>query len=194
MHPQTGAVIPPNLLRDRFVHFTADNIDMNDATLDGKKTFHATQAAAWQRGPAPDLLLSNLKPSNKTKLDVPTAMNELIPVSIIEGHADVTFQEAVQKDWYTVTEDKSDAAIRARATDMAFVIERQDKATKPGWSVFNQANSSDIHEVTTIGYMPIIQAPAHELDTLNTVVQRFIHVSSSLGQKHVVQTVDQALC
>jgi len=47
--------------------------------------------------------------------------------------------------------------------------------------------------VTTIGYMPIIQAPAHELDTLNTVVQRFIHVSSSLGQKHVLLTVDQAL-
>ena len=41
--------------------------------------------------------------------------------------------------------------------------------------------------------MPIIQAPAHELDKLNTVVQRFIHVSSSFGQQYVVLTVDQAL-
>ena len=40
---------------DRFVHFTCDNIDINDSSLDGKNSFHATQVAAWQRGPALDL-------------------------------------------------------------------------------------------------------------------------------------------
>ena len=43
MDLETGAVIPPNLCKERFVHFTADNIDINDSTLDGKNTFHATQ-------------------------------------------------------------------------------------------------------------------------------------------------------
>lgn len=48
-------------------------------------------------------------------------------------------------------------------------------------------------EVTSIGYMPIVQAPAHELDTLNTVIQRFRHTATALGQQHVVLTVDEAL-
>lgn len=52
--------VPPNLTFGRFTHFTADNIDVNDSTLDGKNTFHATQVAAWERGTAPDAKLSEL--------------------------------------------------------------------------------------------------------------------------------------
>jgi len=59
-----------NLVHGRFVHFTADNIDINDSSLSGKNTFHATQMAAWQRGPAPDFLLSDLTPSKNKKLQV----------------------------------------------------------------------------------------------------------------------------
>lgn len=44
---------------------------------------------------------------------------------------------------------------------------------------------------TTVGYMPIIQAPAHELSTLNTVVRRVIHVAKELNQTNVVLTVDE---
>ena len=44
-----------------------------------------------------------------------------------------------------------------------------------------------------IGYMPILQAPAHEFDTLSAVVKRCMHVSSVLGQRYTVITVDQAL-
>ena len=43
------------------------------------------------------------------------------------------------------------------------------------------------------GYMPIIQSPAHELDTLNTVVLRCKYIANALGQQQVVLTVDEAL-
>ena len=43
MNPETGAVIPPNLQDGKFVHFTCDNIDINENSLDGKNSFHATQ-------------------------------------------------------------------------------------------------------------------------------------------------------
>ena len=45
----------------------------------------------------------------------------------------------------------------------------------------------------TVGYMPIIQAPAHQLDTLHTVVLRCKHIARQLGQQHVVITVNEAL-
>ena len=46
---ENGAVIPPNLVHCGFLHFTADNIDINDSTLGAKNTSHCTQMAAWFR-------------------------------------------------------------------------------------------------------------------------------------------------
>ena len=34
---------------------------------------------------------------------------------------------------------------------------------------------------------------AHEFDTLNTVVKRYMHISAALGQEHTTLTVDQVL-
>ena len=45
-----GAVVPQNLVKGRFVHFSTDNVDINEYTLDGKGTFHATQVAASNAG------------------------------------------------------------------------------------------------------------------------------------------------
>ena len=44
-----GAVVPPNLVSNIFIHFTCDNIDLNGSSLDGKNSFHVTQVslAAW---------------------------------------------------------------------------------------------------------------------------------------------------
>ena len=47
--------------------------------------------------------------------------------------------------------------------------------------------------MTTIGYLPIIQAPAHDIDTLNTIVQRALHILQALNQNYLVLTVDEAL-
>ena len=43
MDSESGTTIPPNLNEGRFIHFSADSIDINESTLDGKNTFHATQ-------------------------------------------------------------------------------------------------------------------------------------------------------
>ena len=54
-------------------------MDINEATLDGKGTFHATQVAAWQRDPPKTNLLEGIKFSNTGTLHIPAAMNDLIP-------------------------------------------------------------------------------------------------------------------
>ena len=65
-----GSVLPPNLVKYRFVHFSTDNIDINDRTLDGKNTFHATQVAAWQRRPPSKDILNCIKLSTRETLNV----------------------------------------------------------------------------------------------------------------------------
>jgi hypothetical protein len=74
LNVNTGCFVPHNL---KFTHFTADNIEINDPTLDGKHTFHATQMAAWQRGIGNILQLDKLLPSSREILK-----HELMPVPI----------------------------------------------------------------------------------------------------------------
>jgi hypothetical protein len=72
-------------------------------------------------------------------------------------------------------------------------LKRNKQEVPITWSVFNQSISSINPDLTIVGYMPIVQAPAHEIDTLNTVVQKCMYISDPLGQRHTVLTVNQAL-
>ena len=59
----------------------------------------------------------------------------------------------------------ADVVRTAQATDLAFNMLRNKAGLKSGWTEFNQSLSKNDQDVTAIGYMPILQAPAHELDT-----------------------------
>ena len=63
---------------------------------------------------------------------------------------------------------------------------------KTAFSQFLLKEAGETKVVTKVGYMPIIQAPAHEMDTPNTVVRKCMRVAAALGQQHTVITVDQA--
>lgn len=197
MDEATGSVVPPNLVHNTFVHFTCDNIDINDSSLNGKDSFHATQVASWQRGPASDMGLNSLHPTtNKTTLEVPAVLEELIPagISFNDGRTEPTLTQNTEKEWFVASAEDNYGIRKAMATDMAFFILRQKETdARTGWTQFNQEQTDVDPPVTTVGYIPIVQAPAHELDTLNTVVVRCRHVANTLGQKHVVLTVDEAL-
>ena len=78
-------------------------------------------------------------------------------------------------------------------SDLAFFLRSQVPEVKSSWTVFNQSLSSEESEQTAVGYLPIILAPAHEFDTLNTVVKRCMAISSRIWQEHTVITVDQSL-
>ena len=45
--------IPRGIQEGRFAHFSADNVDILEETLDGKNSFHATHIAVWHRGSVP---------------------------------------------------------------------------------------------------------------------------------------------
>ena len=120
---ETGAVIPPNFVEDKFVHFIADNIDNLDETLDGKNTFHATHVAAWERGQLSDRVLVTLSPSS-CKLDIPEILVKLSPVDIKEGTSNPKFALPVNPMLFKSFGDESTKA--ASATFLAFVLSRQE--------------------------------------------------------------------
>lgn len=69
-----GTVVLTDVNPDNFMQFTTDNIDINDSSLEGKDTFHATQVPGWQRGPDKTKHLASLRPADKTTLVIPEAL------------------------------------------------------------------------------------------------------------------------
>lgn len=49
MDMDTGAVVPPNFVPNRFVHFTCDNIDINDSSSDGTAVIDVIVLSAIQQ-------------------------------------------------------------------------------------------------------------------------------------------------
>ena len=175
------------------MHFSTDNIDILDASLDGKNTFHATQVTAWQRGPAAKTdILQNTQPSHE-QLIVPEELTTNIPPKTLVSYPEQKFHDEVQLEWFTEGGDPNPHQVLAEAKDIVFQMKRRTEYPKRGWSQYNQQMSDRDPESTTIGYMPIILSPAHEYDTLNTVIIRCKHVAESLGQPYVVLTADEAL-
>ena len=167
-----GFVLPPNLVEGVFTHFSADNLDILDSSLDVKDTCHVTQITAWQAGPGKDIDLEEIVPSKNKTLEAPPDMDKIICTNAVLGKGAPTF-ENVDLDMFktqpTVTKQST-------AKDMAFLIERQKQDLKVGWTEYNEAISTNTKEIKTVGYMLSLQAPAHEINTLNTVVQRCLYV------------------
>ena len=134
-----------------------------------------------------------LEPSTRSTLVVPSVLEDLYPANINPATSEPVFNAPVDKAWFVESELGDDCVQQAKATDLAYFLRCQDSETRPSWTVFNQSISSSEPEQTAAGYLPIILAPAYELDTLNTVVKRCMAISSHFGQEHTVLIVDQAL-
>ncbi len=64
----------------------------------------------------------------------------------------------------------------------------------PAWTGFNQLTLTDDSEISKVGHLPVINAPAHEQDTLWTVIHRCLEITEILNPgQSVVVTLDEQL-
>ena len=94
-------------------------------------------------------------------------MERIYPVEVKRSSA--LFSRVVEKEWFA--NDDNDSVRTAHATDLAFNMLRHHPEIRSVWTELNHSLSQNEQEVTTIGCMPIIQAPLHGGDTLDTVVK-----------------------
>ena len=191
--------IPHNIEPDRFVQFSCDNIDVLEATLDGKNTFHCTQMMAWQRSSEHQVLENvPLKVERQRKLDhqVLTRFHELDKAKMpASGRPVPKFQNGTvfeMENWMNQNRERNVASV----SDTAWIIARQfcsNDQKIPIWGAFNEVRCSVDPPVTTAGMLPILQAPADDNNTMTAVINRFVSVSRHFGQRFTVITADQPL-
>ena len=71
--------------------------------------------------------------------------------------------------------------------------QQDDEGEIPAWTGFNQTITDDTPHTSTFGYLPIIPAPAHDMDTMMTVMLHCQGIARKLGAQSTVLTLDQAL-
>ena len=193
MDKDTGAVIPQNFVFGKFVHFSADNLDVHSNSLDGKEMFNVTQVAAYQRSDDEHQLpFSHIKTFSKEQTFRPPDILTKIPKVPIQNEKLSPVINPFTKDLFK-KQEINDSHIKAKAADNTLYLSRQDMDKRPGWTEFNQQNNHNLSTKTAISYMPMILNPAHEYDTIDVVVRRCMAISSHFKQEHTVLTVDQQL-
>ena len=137
--------------------------------------------------------MDGLVTTSKTTLDVPQIIGKTFPVKVFLENKKSPFQHAVTVGDFKMTEEHTAESKRSVALDQSFFLNRHASEEKPGWTDFNRRICHNNPNQMLIGHMRIILAPAHEYDTLNTVIKRCVAVSEYFKEKHTVITGDQAL-
>lgn len=202
-----GVVVPSNIRPGSFVQVAGDNNDINEETLDGKLTTHATTMVLYQRGkfgPAP-MRTVYADHTERTRSLKSTGICQLMKEYSAYGkHPPVTnFLGQVETEWFKCTENLHAAASQV---DLAWALVRMTPAKLfevdllpteqqkvPGWSAFQAMVHTNVPTSTNIGYCPMINGSPTEFSTVYTLMKAVQSMMASLGQKDSVITFDLAI-
>ena len=201
-YKQDGYVyIPESIRPGTFVHCSFDNIDLLEATIDGKNTFHSTQLTTWQRKFGIADSLPSLHFDVQTKSLDKEAMetfHKLDKAKLQSSHRQPSsYPEGFSLNMASWLSESSQ--IKASSIqNLSWILARNHSHEEQGqsvplWGAFNESSSLVHHPITNVGMLPILQAPADDYDTVTTVINKFQALTRSLGQAFTVITADQPL-
>lgn len=177
-----------------FVDAAIDNFDLNEDSLDGKRTTHAMASVIYQRCggsggcesfprtgkkslSVAEYNEEQLKRYNKPqKRPEPAAISD---VSVVTG------------------EDKENfSSFAAKIKDLLWSLSRgqnRENRSIPSWAGFNSLISVNEIPLTTVRYFPFLHAPPSDLSTIYTTLITLVKVAEKLGQSHILVTADLAI-
>ena len=164
-----GTVIPSNISPGPFIQIAADNNDLNEETLDGKNTTHATTMVVYQRKAfGPDLPPAPLV-DHTTKRRSLQSTSSIYDIQECYAHgrrpAVSAYVNQVENKWF---EDGKECFIDASRSDEVWRLMRLhpsslqqasepgDNQPVPGWSGFNAILFPEMAYESNIGYCPMI--------------------------------------
>ena len=191
-------VIPANIAHLKlpgYIRFANDNIDINEETLDGKGTFHASQSAIFVRPDTTNDEASMQVEFSRKSRKIPQELQELKQAGIGSQQPEPLFWKDLNINLFKPQEDTRYLAVVRDAVWLICKTLNDQEQHIPAWTGFNQTldeKSKDV-PVTIIGHLPIINAPAHDYDVLWTVMARCMDITRHLGQEFCVLTLDLQL-
>ena len=186
-----GVIVPSNLSPCVFVQFAADNNDLNEDTLDGKHTTHATTMVAYQRKAFRPVLAQQSLADHSLKrrsLETPLSIQTIHDFGV-RGRTVTLFLGKVQNigpsfdnnpgierndfAWFLLRLNKHYCLLSA-------IDAENGQQTIPSWSAFNATVSLVTAQRTNVGYCPMIAGSATEYSIIYTVMKTIQDISAIL--------------
>ena len=91
-------------------------------------------------------------------------------------------EEISQVNWFDVNKEQKESNLK----DITWLLTHKYDTEEiiPTWATFNETISLANSLTTTPGILPILQAPADVNNTVVTVINCFIEITSNLGQPY----------
>lgn len=202
---ETGVIIPSNIHPGVFVQMAAHNNDINEETIDGKNTTHATTLVYQrkQNGPIPPRQI-HANHSQSRSLDSARNTLAIEEVSLCGRRAPPTsFLGQIKMEWFQC----NNQFLSSYTQDVAWMLLRlhptsifQESTSVPlpeqsisGWGAFHSRFFSEIPVSTVIGYCPMIHGSASKFSTIFTLMKVSQEVARRLQQDDSVITFDLAI-
>ena len=202
-----GTVIPTNIKPGAFVQMAADDNDLNEETLDGKNTAHATTKVIYQNkmfGPDPPPTTVEQRAKRRSLQATGTVYD--IEECPVRGRRPAATDHvgSVDMEWYKDTNDEMRTACHTdfiwallrlcpKKFGEAVIAEVMDKQVIPSWAGFNAILYPEMPKVSNIGYCPMVDGSSNEYSTIYTVLKHAQKISTAMGQADTVITFDLAI-
>ena len=201
-----GTVIPTNIKPGTFVQIAADNNDLNEETLDGKNTTHATTMVIYRKKTfGPDPPPNRVEQRAKRRSLQATGTVYDIEECPVRGRRPAVADHvgSVDMEWY---KDTNDEIRTARDADFIWALLRLcpkkfgeavtaevlDKQVIPSWAGFNAILYPEMPTVSNIGYCPMVDGSSNDYSTIYTLLKHAQKISAAMGQANTVITFDLA--
>ena len=213
MQHNDGVYIPAEAVLGRHIFFAMDNIDFDEDTPNGKRTTHGTVLAIYQRrypeDTIPVLKLTEDAPTRTLK-EIPSTITELLPCRMQKNvkpksPAYPTFVQDEPQSEFSYPRNEMAWLLghalsnQGTPTEQRYSEEEQAETVEasnhiPKWSAYNSLVSTS-KPLTYINKPPLIAAPAHEWQTLLTVLKQAQGISAKIvgEQRKTVITLDLGL-
>lgn len=187
-------IIPRNMKSEVFTTIVWDNNDFNEETLSGKGTTHVTNGIIIQNeANVNQQLTEKISISRKHRTIQPPETRVAPYKSRDKGVISLeSYCSEISLEEFHGTEQSL-----ARNIDFVYVCNKTYASdcgkSLPGWTGFNTQIYKDIPPVSTIGYLPVVDAPVTDIATVNTILHHSVSICERLRLPEIVIVFDEAI-
>ena len=188
-----NGVIPAGVRKNENIAIAWDNDDFLEDTKTGKNTTHVTGGIIIQR----DYREVEMESTSRTNIQRSSSLKH-VPEQITPFNLGKRVTVDLRKALEGV--DICEKAYKqpqscGKKLDFSFILCRMVRTGHvPNWTGYNTLLSKEnIPQLSKVTYLPIIDAPATELSTINAVLQRSTKIADELGLRYVCLVFDEAI-
>ena len=189
-----GLALPSSIKPYVFTTLAWDNIDRLEETLTGKGSSHRVNGIAVQaRIYGPHLPMADLPCIERKKQRSVSAEHEELEV-YVAGTCVGPQPLQTKEDHVQEAEEAGTIAYQKNLVWILARLANQENQTVPSWTGFNISTRNQVQvSEDVVGYLPTINAPATELNTVFEILNRSELIRRNLFLDTIVVVLDQAL-